>query len=406
MNCIIGQSGGPTSVINSSFAGCVRAAIDRGFSRIYGSLNGIEGIIDGNIVEIDKEIFLSKGIEDKLKKRPSSILGSCRYKLDEDCESAIYKKLFDFFAANEINSFIYIGGNDSMDTVVKLNKYMQLNQIDWINVVGVPKTIDNDLCEMDHSPGYASAAKYIATTLRTIRSDIDIYDIKSATIVEIMGRNAGWLAASSLLSEIGSSKNIVDLIYLGEMNYSKEEILQEVKDALEKSNNLLIVVSEGFMDRDKYFDGNNAQIHDKGFNHPIISGVGQRLKDYIHDNLSIKTRAIEMNIVQRTNQLISKTDSDEAFELGYKALELSMEMTNVVPVIRRLSSNPYKVEYASASAGEIANKEKLIPKAWLESRKVLEEKIVEYASPLILGELEQDFSNGFVQFVELEDFIK
>ena len=404
MNCIIAQSGGPTSVINSSLSGVITCAIDQGFERIFGSLNGIEGILNDNIVEIDKDKFISSNAQIRLMNRPSSILGSCRYKLPDSIEDKIYDKIFRKLKELEITSFIYIGGNDSMDTVMKLNRYMKAHDITGINVCGVPKTIDNDLCVMDHSPGFGSASKFVNNTIINIRNDIDIYDLNSVTIVEIMGRNAGWICASSLLANKNSK--VVDLIYLSEIEKSKEDILKEVKEAFKYNKNLLIAVSEGFQDKDKFFINNNDQVYDKRFNHPIIAGVAQNMSDYIHRKLNVKTRAIELSIIQRTSNIISKTDSNEAFNLGYQALRLSIDNTDIIPILKRKDSTKYEVEYSYVNSSDVANKEKLIPKSWLQDMNTLQENMIEYALPIIQGEFDDIYENGMLSFINLCDFIK
>ena len=225
MNLIVAQSGGPTSVINSSLAGVIDGGIDNDFDNIYLSHNGIEGIIGDHISRVDTEAFTRDNIGKKLKARPSSILGSCRYKLSGDFEDPVYEKIFAVLKKYDIGLFIYIGGNDSMDTVDKLNTYMKEKSIEGINVIGCPKTIDNDLMGMDHSPGFGSAAKFIAQSLRTIRTDVDIYDLESVTFVEIMGRHAGWLASSSLLANHGYNKKVVNLLYIPE-----DEIGSRIQD--------------------------------------------------------------------------------------------------------------------------------------------------------------------------------
>ncbi len=406
MNCIIAQSGGPTSVINSSLAGVIQGGIDNSFDNIYLSLHGIEGIINKDILEVDKKKFVRGGVKEKLMARPSSILGSCRFKLPEDLNDDIYKKIFEFLLEKEINVFVYIGGNDSMDTVKKLNAYILANNIEGINVIGCPKTIDNDLNGMDHSPGFGSAAKYICQSLRTIRADVDIYDLESVTIVEIMGRHAGWLAASSLLADFGYHKELVNLVYVPEESKSLKEIEEEVKEKLKTEKNLIIAMAEGFRDTDSYLDKPMFSNSDDGFNHPIVSGVGQRLADYLRDKLDVKSRAVELNIVQRTSNHISKTDSDEAFKLGYLALKLGLDKTNLIPVLRRKEGKSYEVFYTEVEPDLIANKEMKIPEAWLKDRKILREKITTYALPLIQGEVEQRYENGMPVFVELSDFAK
>lgn len=404
MNCIIGQSGGPTSVINSSLAGIIDAAIENGFDNIYGSLNGIEGIINNKIVKIDKDKYTNEAIADGLCRRPSSILGSCRYKLPEDLNDEIYNLIFKKLKELEITSFIYIGGNDSMDTVMKLNNYMSLNDIKGINIVGVPKTIDNDLCHMDHSPGFSSAAKYLIGTLKTIRADVDIYDLKSVTLVEIMGRNAGWLAASSLAANTSSSQEVVNLLYLGEHSKSKEDLIKEINTSFLKENNLIIAVSEGFMDSQKYFESNNDESFDKGFKHKRLAGIGQRLADYVNQELGVKTRAIELNIVQRSNHVISSVDSKEAYLLGQKALKLSIDNTNLIPIVKREESKVYEIYIDHVEPSEIANKEKLIPREWLTDNITLQKKISDYVLPLVKGEVTQEYVDGIIQFVDLKDF--
>ncbi|WP_040398557.1 diphosphate--fructose-6-phosphate 1-phosphotransferase [Anaerococcus senegalensis] len=406
MNCLIGQSGGPTAVINSSLAGAIQAGIDFDFDNIFVSLNGIEGLLHNDIKFVDKDLFKNNNAKEMLKKRPSSILGSCRFKLDDDYSSDQYKQIFDILKKYEISTFVYIGGNDSMDTVMKLNKYIEKNEINWINVVGCPKTIDNDLCEMDHSPGFSSAAKFVNSALRQIRLDCDIYPIKSITFVEIMGRNAGWLTATSYLSNYKSDKDIVNLVYLPEDEKSLDDISMEIKEKFEEDNNLVIAVSEGFMDKEGKLLNEKQKSFDKGFNHPIIAGIGQKISDYIHNELEIKTRSVELNIVQRTSFLISKTDSDEAYQLGYLAIKYGREKTNIVPILKRENANDYKVKYSTTKPLNIANKEKKIPQQWLDSREILKEKIIDYALPLIKGEVEQEFNDGIFDYIKLEDFTK
>lgn len=406
MNCLIGQSGGPTAVINSSLAGAIQAGIDLDFDKIFLSLNGIEGLINENIKKLDKNLFKEKNAKERLKKRPSSILGSCRFKLDYDLDSEIYKKIFENFKKYNISTFIYIGGNDSMDTVMKLNAYIEKNDIDSINVVGCPKTIDNDLCVMDHSPGFGSAAKFVNTALRQIKLDSSIYDLESVTFVEIMGRNAGWLTATSLLANYRKDKDIVNLLYLPEDIKSLDDIKIEIKEKLKEDKNLVVAVSEGFMDKEEKLKNEEEKSFDKGFNHPIIAGIGQKISDYIHNELSIKTRCVELNIVQRTSFLISETDSNEAYKLGYLALKEGKDKTNIVPILKREGNESYKVSYSLTNPSNIANKEKKIPKSWLKSRDVLSKKITQYVLPLIKGEVAQEYKGGLIDYISLEDFTK
>ena len=406
MNLIVAQSGGPTSVINSSLAGVIDSGIDNEFDKIFVSMNGIEGIINDNIRLVDQEIFARDNMAKALKARPASILGSCRFKLDNDLDSPIYEKIFENLAKNEISLFIYIGGNDSMDTVTKLNKYISYKNIEGINVIGCPKTIDNDLEGMDHSPGFGSSAKYITSTLRSLRCDVDIYDLESVTFVEIMGRHAGWLAASSLLANYNYKKDLVNLIYVPEDETSIDEILDDIKNELKNEKNLLVAIAEGFRDVDGVLSEEVFTNTKDGFNHPVVSGVGQRLADLVRERLDIKSRAVELNIAQRSNTMISETDSKEAYNLGYKAVEIGMENTNLVPVLRRKDGEEYEVYYTQVRPEEIANKEMKIPQEWLKDMKSLEKNMYKYALPLIKGEVPQTFEDGMPVFVDIEDFTK
>lgn len=406
MNLIVAQSGGPTSVINSSLAGVIDSGIDNEFEKIFVSMNGIEGIINDKIRLVDIETFAKNNVTKALKARPASILGSCRFKLDNDLDNPIYEKIFENLKKNEISLFIYIGGNDSMDTVTKLNKYIDYKKIEGINVIGCPKTIDNDLEGMDHAPGFGSSAKYIAQTLRSLRCDVDIYDLESVTFVEIMGRHAGWLAASSLIANYSYKKDLVNLIYVPEDQTSIEEILNDIENALKTEKNLLVAIAEGFRDIDGVLSQEMFTNTKDGFNHPVVSGVGQRLADLVRERLNIKSRAVELNIAQRSNIIISQTDSNEAYNLGYKAVEIGIDGTNLVPVLRRKDSDTYEVYYTEVRPDEIANKEMKIPKEWLKDKKTLEEKIQNYLLPLIKGEVPQIFKDGMPVFVDIEDFTR
>jgi phosphofructokinase len=406
MNIIVAQSGGPTSVINSSLAGVISAGIENNFDKIYLSLHGIEGIINNEIVEVDKIKYEEVKAKERLMARPSSILGSCRFKLPESIDDEIFENIFRRLKDYDISTFIYIGGNDSMDTVMKLNEYMKAHNIEGINIIGCPKTIDNDLMEMDHSPGFASAAKYITSTLRTLRTDVDIYDLKSVTFVEIMGRHAGWLAASALTANYQMNKDIVNLVYLPEDKKSLDQVLEEIQAELENENNLIVAIAEGFRDKDNKLDEERFENKDDAFGHKIVSGVASRLADLVRDRLEIKSRAVELSIAQRTSNLISKTDAIEARNLGYKALELGIDSTNLIPVLKRKNTEEYQVYYDAVSPDKIANKEMKIPEAWLANKKTLEEKIISYTLPLIEGRVEQEYKNGMPVFVELGEFIK
>lgn len=368
--------------------------------------NGIVGLIEKRILEIDKDTYLKENIEEELTSKPAAILGSCRYKLPEDLTDEVYKKIFETLKDLEISSFIYIGGNDSMDTVVKLNRYIKANNIKGINIIGVPKTIDNDLRVMDHSPGFGSAAKHIANSLKLVRTDVNIYNVESVTFVEIMGRNAGWLAASALLANYKEKRRAVNLLYLGELEKSKEEILEDIKQGLKYENNLVVAVSEGFMDKEGYFAREEKTSFDTGFGHPVISGIGEKLSNFVKDELGIKSRSVELSILQRTNFIISGQDSKEAFDLGYKALEKSIRTTNLIPIVKRKEAKDYDYYIDFVSPDLIANKEKFIPEDWLKSYSHLEDKMVEYALPLIQGEIRPLDENGMISLLSLDDFTR
>ena len=259
---------------------------------------------------------------------------------------------------------------------------------------------------MDHSPGFASAAKYITNTLRTLRTDVDIYDLKSVTFVEIMGRHAGWLAASALTANYGMNKEVVNLVYLPEDKKSIDQILNEIKDALKEENNLIVAIAEGFRDKDNKLDEETFENRNDAFGHKIVAGVASRLSDLVRARLKIKSRAVELSIAQRTSNLISKTDAKEAYKLGHKALKLGIDSTNLIPVLKRKDSKEYEVYYESVSPDKIANKEMKIPEDWIVDKKTLEEKIISYTLPLIEGNVEQTYQNGMPVFVELGEFIK
>jgi len=260
---------------------------------------------------------------------------------------------------------------------------------------------------MDHSPGFGSAAKFVAGHLMTVRIDADIYDLESVSVVEIMGRNAGWLTASALLAN--KEREMVNLVYLSEMDLSKEELLEDVKKALKKDKNVIIAVSEGFMDREGYFKTSHVQSHDSGFNHPMVAGVGKNISDYLHEELDIKTKAIELNILQRTSMLISETDAREAYQLGYKAVEYGLEgHSGVVSTLYRdEEADDYRVIYDYVAVETIANKEKKIPSDWFnEKDNSFDQKLIDYLEPLIKGEIRQEMVDGLPAFITLDELIK
>ena len=362
MNIAVAQSGGPTVAINASLVGVFKqAALDTEIDKIYGSLNGIEGIINQNLVELNELIKSDDDLE-LIKTTPSTVLGSCRYKMPApESDPAVYEKIIDCFKKYNIGAFFYIGGNDSMDTTDKLSKYTMQNGID-IKVIGIPKTIDNDLCFTDHTPGFGSAAKYLATTLQEIVRDSAVYDLKSVTVVEVMGRHAGWLTASSAVLH-ANGETAPHLIYLPESEFSAEKFINDVKAQLEIRNSVIVAVSEGIkLDNASYRSGKVDN-----FGHEYLSGIGKLLENLITEKIGCKVRSIELNVMQRcSSHLCSKTDIDEAVLIGESGVKAAMQgQTGKMMVFKRVSNNPYKIEIDSVEASLVANAEKVFPKEWI-----------------------------------------
>lgn len=379
-NMIIAQSGGPSAVINASLAGAIKRGLKEEGLKIFGSLYGLEGILKNEIVLLNEVFKDEKNIEN-LKNTPAMALGSCRYKIKEDSED--YDKILKTLEELEVGYFFYIGGNDSMDTVDKLSKFFK-NKGHDIKVVGIPKTIDNDLMNTDHTPGFSSAAKYVATSIREVFTDTLSYDKPTVTFVEIMGRNAGWLAASSVMARANDC-NAPHMIYLPERPFNEDEFKRELEELSKKEKVILVAVSEGIKLPDgTYFSASESQSHDK-FGHAMLKGAGTRM-EAIAKEMGFKTRTIELSLLQRSaGHLVSKVDVEEAFTCGYKAVEMAMDgKTGIMVAMERTSNNPYKVEYVPVTIGEVSNKEKSIPLEWIDGNDVTKE-FIEYMRPL-LGE--------------------
>lgn len=402
MNCMVAQSGGPTAAINASLAGVIRGVMDSNkYDICYGSLNGITGIIDDRVINLS-EIASNAGFIEQLTVSPAMYLGSCRYKLPTaDVDASIYKKIFDYFMQKQIKAFFYIGGNDSMDTVLKLSRYAKEINYD-ISIIGIPKTIDNDLCETDHTPGFGSAAKYIATTMLEIAHDTFIYHLKSVTIVEIMGRDAGWLTAASALAR-NNYNNTPDFIYLPEVAFHKDAFVKDVKKALESKNNVIIAVSEGIHDENgEYITAGEASADT--FGHKQLSGAGKALETIVKNEIGVKVRSVEINVLQRcAAHLLSETDIKESFAQGQKAVSLAENNISASMVcIKRESNHPYDITYSYAAIDKIANEAKSIPREWInpEGNDVTKE-LVEYLTPLIQGECTIPYHNGLPFYAEV-----
>ncbi len=391
MNIAVAQSGGPTCAINASLLGVFKGALEhKQIDLVYGALNGIEGVINDNFLILNDVL---KAYEDMecLKQTPSSFLGSCRYKLpDVKDDEAVYKKIANTFKNHGIEAFFYIGGNDSMDTVNKLSKYFGENNID-IKVMGVPKTVDNDLPLTDHTPGYGSAAKYVATTMQEIIRDCTVYDLDSVTIVEIMGRDTGWLTAASALCRV-HGETAPHLIYLPECEFSVEKFLSDIKKVQKQSRTVIVAVSEGIEIDADYQSG----VVDN-FGHKYLSGVGKYLENTVRDRLGCKARSIELNIMQRCSSHIgSKTDIDEAEKVGIAAVEHTVKgETGRVMIYKRTSNKPYYIAIESAPACDIANKVKYFPAKWInDDGNNVKDEAIDYILPLIQGEQNIYFKNG------------
>ena len=386
-NIIVGQSGGPTAVINSSLAGVYKNAIERGFDKVYGMLHGIQGLLDEQYIDLSTQIHSELDIE-LLKRTPSAFLGSCRYKLPEIHEDkAIYEKIFEILNKLDIYAFIYIGGNDSMDTIKKLSDYAILTG-QTQKFLGVPKTIDNDLALTDHTPGFGSAARYVASTVREITLDACVYEKKSVTIIEIMGRHAGWLTGAAALARKYVGDNPL-LIYLPETDFDVEEFLLKVNAAFEKNCNVVVCVSEGIHDKDGTFicEYDSAAGTD-AFGHKMLAGCGKYLENLVRSRLGVKARSVELNVSQRCSvSMLSETDQQEAILAGEFGVQAALNgETGKMIAFKRQSDSPYSMKCTLEDVNVICNEEKTVPVEWItEDGSDVTEDFIRYARPLIQG---------------------
>ncbi|MBD5097485.1 MAG: 6-phosphofructokinase [Lachnospiraceae bacterium] len=403
-NCIVAQSGGPTAAINASLAGIVQGITDSGyFEHIYGSIHGIQGVIREQFLDLTSS---TPEFINQLKCTPAMYLGSCRFKLPnwkDDTDS--YKEIFDIFEKMNVGAFFYIGGNDSMDTVDKLSQYAAETGSN-IKIAGVPKTIDNDLVCTDHTPGFGSAAKYIAGSIREIAYDTYIYDVESVTIVEIMGRDAGWLTAASVLARNG--KNLAPhLIYLPEVAFDEEAFLSDLKNLIKIHQNIIVAVSEGIHDASGAYLSATDAAADK-FGHAQLSGAGKYLETLVKNRLGIKVRSVEVNVLQRcAGHMASKTDLDESFELGKKAVQLVQDgKTGFMTTLNRTRNVPYSYELSSVPVCEVANKAKAVPLDWINKEKNnVTEEMVAYLAPLVLGEVPIEYEAGIPKYLDISHLL-
>ena len=403
-NVIVGQSGGPTAVINASLAGVYKTAKDMGADTIYGMRYGIQGLLEKKIVDLGEKIRNDMDVE-LLKRTPASFLGSCRYKLPEISEDkAIYEKIFAILEELEIMAFFYIGGNDSMDTIKKLSDYAETVG-NPIRFIGVPKTIDNDLEGTDHTPGYGSAAKYIATVTKELVRDGLIYEMQSVTVIEIMGRNAGWLTGAAVLAKSEDCEG-PDLIYLPEVDFDMEQFLADVHRIYEEKNNVLIAVSEGIHYADGSFVSEAKASATDGFGHAQLGGLAARLAQVIKEREHAKVRGIELSLLQRAGaHLASQTDIDEAFAAGKMAVEaaLSGETGKMVAFERVMMDGQYTCRMKLIPLSDVANYEKKVPVEWIvpEGNNVTQD-FIDYALPLIQGVPEIPLENGLPRYARLK----
>lgn len=391
-NVIVGQSGGPTAAINSSLAGVYRTAIDRGYQKVYGMIHGVQGLMEGRYVDLADHIQSGLDIE-LLKRTPSAYLGSCRYKLPEIFESKeIYEKIFEILVKLEIDCFIYIGGNDSMDTIKKLSDYAIITGSD-IRFVGCPKTIDNDLALTDHTPGYGSAAKYIGTSVKEIIRDSWSLETSNGQviIVEVMGRNAGWLTGATALAK-GEDCDGPDAIYLPELPFDMDSFIKKIKGLLKNKASIVVAVSEGIRTKDgKYVSelGNNIDYVD-AFGHKQLTGTARYLCDVVAKECGCKTRAIELSTLQRAaSHCASRVDILEAYEVGGAAMKAADEGdSGKMVVIERLSDDPYQAGTEVKDVHKIANDERTVPREWItKDGTYVTNEFITYVRPLIQGDV-------------------
>lgn len=400
--CVFGQSGGPTSVINASACGVFQEALkSEAITNVYGASHGIRGILDDVLYDMRKEDPYEIEL---LKTTPSSALGSVRYKLKHfDEDETDYKRILEIFQKYDIRYFFYNGGNDSMDTCNKISKYLQ--KVNYpCKVMGVPKTIDNDLYGTDHCPGFGSAAKYIATSTMEIYHDARVYDTGMVTILEVMGRNAGWLTASTALaSHLGSGP---DLIYLPEVIFDIPTFLEDVLRVYEKSKKVIVAVSEGIKDKEGvYIAQSAAKLSQDSFGHAQLGGTASILANLVKNEIGCKVRGIEFSLLQRcAAHIASQTDVNEAYLAGQTAVKMAIEgKTDYMVAFERKSEAPYQCDIRLINLTDVANTENKIPRNWInEAGNFVTQSFIDYALPLIQGESRPVFENGLPRFAHLK----
>ncbi len=403
-NAIIGQSGGPTAAINATLSGVIKGLRKcDNVKRIYGMRNGIEGIINGNVVDLDGAVVTESDYY-ALECTPAAALGSCRKKLPQDLSDPVYPKIFEVFRRYDIRYVLYIGGNDSMDTASKLSAYAKQANYE-IYIMGVPKTIDNDLVVTDHTPGYGSAIKYIATTVQEIARDCSIYTVKAVTIVEIMGRDAGWLAAAAALPRL-SGQPCADLVYVAETTFDFDEFIEDVKKELDKKPNVVIAVSEGIKTKDGKYVGESEQSGSVDiFGHKYLAGAARVLESCVRAKIGCKCRSMELSLTQRcAGHCLSKTDIEESVLIGASCAKHAASGISGDFAYFMRDNNPdgsYSVSVNFCPVENVANKIKTIPDEFINSRgNNVTDDLLRYLQPIIIGEVRIPMKNGLpVHFV-------
>ncbi len=401
-SCIFGQSGGPTAVINASAYGVIRTALDaEEITTVYGAAHGIRGVLDDKLYIMDEEDPAELKL---LLNTPSSELGSCRYKIaDPEKDDTDYKRILEIFKKYNVRYFFYNGGNDSMDTCNKISRYMESVGYEC-RVMGVPKTIDNDLFGTDHCPGFASAAKYIATSCMEINKDARVYDNGMITVVEIMGRHAGWLAASAALAtEFGSGP---DLIYLPELDFDMDKFLADVDRVYKANGKVLVAVSEGIHYADGSFVSEAKTSATDGFGHAQLGGLASLLAEIIRQHTGVKVRGIELSLLQRCGaHLASQTDIDEAFGAGREAVMQAVSGTTgkMVAFERESVDGKYHCKMVLLPLSSVANYEKKVPLEWInEDGNGLKREFIDYVLPLIQGEPKLPLEHSLPRYARLK----
>lgn len=400
-NILIAQSGGPTAAINAALAGIITAALEsESAGEIFGGVNGVQGILEENIISLTERFADDPDALRRLKLTPDMYLKSCRYKLKKpDEDDSDYVRLTEVFEKYNIGMFFYIGGNDSMDTVARIKEFTENRGLN-IKVIGVPKTIDNDLIEIDHTPGFGSAAKYVATTLREVLIDTGLYPIENVTVVEIMGRDSGWLTASAVLAPPENFPS-EPIICLPETPFDKDKFIDRVREEVNRAGFAVVAASEGLRDADGEYISANTGALDK-FGHPQLSGTASALTGIIRDELGCKVRGIELGTAQRSaGHIASKTDIEESFTLGSNAFKYAESGdSGIMALLRRVGDDPYEVEYGAVDVSKVANAVKGVPKDWIdENNFTVTEEMVRYLRPLIVGEESIEYKDGLPDYL-------